>query len=180
VVDPGQWEHWVPRERKMNKTKHDFAAKKVSLGQRIGKLRKLPTGIQSRHLQRFTRQAVPNMPLPASEAAGRAELKQRLPTLAAFAATHEFPFHRRKGCATVAEFVDSFSWKFQKDASTNDMLCQGSRHDYVLLVPVKFPEAGKTWAEQRILFHFYPSPGTGLTAVTGDFTDDDARIFVTV
>jgi hypothetical protein len=48
-----------------------------------------------------------------------------------------------------------------------------------MLVPVKVIDPAKTWEKQRLMFHFYPDPGSGLTEFT-DFTDDEPTIFVTV
>jgi hypothetical protein len=121
---------------------------------------------------------VPNMTKPTTVAAGRTALKQKLTALPEFKPGHEFPFFRRKGNATLDDYVDSFDWQFQQNGTSTD--CLGTRHDYALVVPVKKPEAGKTWEQQRLIYHFYPLAGTSHTAFVSDFNDDDPTIFVTV
>jgi hypothetical protein len=176
-VPDTQWIKWAPPVSHIGDREFNHGPNHGDLGQKIGKLRTLPIQLQSRHQRRFVAHTVKNMTQPADLAAGRVALKQNLPNHADFLATHEFPFHRRKGNVTIDEYVDSFDWQFQANGTSTK--CHGTRHDYSMLVPVKSIEAGKSWEKQRIMFHFYPDSGTSLTEFT-DFTDDEPSIFVTV
>ncbi|HEX6716048.1 MAG TPA: hypothetical protein VF088_03000 [Pyrinomonadaceae bacterium] len=182
-IPPEQWAKWVPEDAGLNKSQFKYGKKDVPLGQTLKAISKLPAEFELWYLLRKVTRRVPNMPTPANTPAGLtagiAALKTKLPAeLPEFDPAHEYPFFRQRGCVDINEFVDSFNWKFEKDGTNT--ICRGQRHDYTLYVPVKFPEAGKTWDQQRMLFHFYPAPGSGLPLVSGDFTDDDARIWVTV
>jgi hypothetical protein len=177
AVPDTQWAKWAPPQSHIGDAIFDHGSNNGDLGQKIGKIKQLPITLQSRHQPRFVSHTLKNMTVPADLAAARVALKQQLPTLPEFKAGHEFPFFRRKGNVTLDEYVDTFHWEFRQiDADT---VFHGSRHDYSILVPVKFTEAGKSWEKQRIMFHFYPDSGTSLTEST-DFTDDEPTIFVTV
>jgi hypothetical protein len=176
-VPASQWAKWLPK-RGFNNARHNFGASHGRLSQKIGKYRVLPLQIQTRHSRRQVAHTVPNMTQPTSLAAGRADLKAKLPNLAEFKTTHEFPAFRRKGNPTLADYVDSFDWAFQQNGTSTD--CIGTRHDYSILAPVKVPQAGTSWERQRLMFHFYPAAGTSHPLLNGDFTEDQPSIFVTV
>ena len=73
--------------------------------------------------------------------------------------------------------MDTFTWQFQQSGTSTQ--CLGIRHDYTLLVPVKHIPTGATWETQRLMYHFYPEPGTSHTLFNGDFNEDQPDIFVT-
>jgi hypothetical protein len=177
-VPDTQWAKWAPPQSHIADAVFDHPGPNHgNLGQKIGKLTQLPITLQSRHQPRFVKHTLKNTTVPADLAAARAMLKQQLPTLPEFKTGHEFIFFRRKGNVTLDEYVDTFDWQFaQIDVDT---VFHGSRHDYSMLVPVKVIDPAKTWEKQRLMFHFYPDPGSGLTEFT-DFTDDEPTIFVTV
>jgi hypothetical protein len=179
-VPASQWAKWLPaRPGDFNKPQHRYGSSHGKLHQKIGKIRTLKKVLlESRHTLRRVRHMVPNMTAPATLAAGRADLKLKLPALPEFKANHEFPFWRRKGNANLVDYVDTFTWKFQQSGSSTDTI--GERHDYAVLVPVKFIPSGATWETQRLMYHFYPSPGTSLALFNSDFTNDEPSIFVTV
>jgi hypothetical protein len=177
-VPASQWTKWLPA-RGFSKTRQRFGPSHGKLAQKIGKVRTLPSiQLEMRHTVRYVGHIVPNMTAPATLAAGRAELKQKLPGLPEFAANHEFRFFRRKGNPTLADYVDTFDWKFQQNGTSTN--CSGSRHDYSVLVPVKHIPSGATWEAQRLMYHFYPDPGVQHVLFTGDFNEDQPNIFVTV
>jgi hypothetical protein len=183
-IPPEQWAKWVTladSDVKKAEAQFSYGKKDVPLGRTIGALKTHPTTFELWYLERKVTRRVPNMPLPANAAAGIAALKTKLPAeLPEFDPAHEYPFFRQRGCIDINEFVDSFDWTYTKDGTST--ICVGKRHDYTLYVPVKFPEPGKTWETQRIFYQFFRDPGTTLQGITDstDFTEDDARVFVTV
>jgi hypothetical protein len=175
AVPATQWTKWLPK-RNFNDARHNFGPAQGLLSQKIGKYKTLPIQIQTRHHMRQVRHLVPNMTAPTGT--GRPELKQKLPNLAEFKTTHEFPAFRRKGNPTLDDYVDTFAWQFQQQGTSTD--CIGTRHDYSILAPVKVPQAGVAWEKQRLMFHFYPVAGSSLPLLDTDYNEDQTSIFVTV
>jgi hypothetical protein len=175
-VTDAQLEAWVPTQSDMNKKHVDYLKKPIPLGRTIGKFGELKRGIVSTHARRNFDCRLLNTQ-PAGVDSDTLILKLPDQGEGMWSPTTEFPMYRQLGSRDIDECIKGFSWTFTK--AGRHTLCAGVRHRYTLRVPVKFPEAGKTWDEQRLLFHFYPQAGSGLPLVTTDFTDDDSRIFVT-
>lgn len=183
-IPPEQWAKWVTlsnSEVKKAEPQFVYGKQKIPFDQPIGAVKTHPAAFELWYLRRKVTRRVPNMATPANPAAGIPVLKTKLPAELPDEfdpAQSDYPFFRQRGCVNVNEFVDSFDWEFENDGTAT--ICRGTRHDYTLYVPVKFPEAAKTWEQQRILYHFYAADNSGLMNRTGDFTEDDPKIFVTV
>ena len=96
-------------------------------------------------------------------------------TVGGFDSAHPYPEYVRWGYASKQDFLDEHNWSFSISGSR--LVCNGRFHEYTLLVPVtdRTPSTAG-----NLLFNFYPTTASGLSAVTTGLPVTDTNFFATV
>jgi hypothetical protein len=108
-------------------------------------------------------------------------LETHLQTDPRFQDTHPYPQFKREGFARVIEFVSGYHWKFRQDGAT--LKCFGTRSLYMIALAITDPKTIPTngvIGDGTLIFNFYPSAKSKLTAQTTAIQVTDQRFFVTV
>lgn len=88
-----------------------------------------------------------------------------------------WPRYRWVGFDSVDALVDGHDWTFSWDNGA--LVCKGTRHQYLLIVPITRAPATPKGKERLAVYNFYPKKGTGLSAVV-QMPESNADYFATV
>lgn len=103
------------------------------------------------------------------KAAVRTELEATHPQ---YRAAHPFPIYFRFGYATMADFMDGWTWHFRYDRSSGTLFFTASRAEYTIIRPIV------EIASNRLILNYYPSGRQGSVLELLNVTD--SRLFATV
>jgi hypothetical protein len=119
--------------------------------------------------------------VPKDESSQLSALESHLKTKALFKDTHPYPQFKREGFDRVIEFVSGYNWTCRPDGK--DLKCFGERPLYMVAFAITDPKTvpqNKLISDGTLIFNFYPSAKSKLTAQTTAIQVTDPKYFVTV
>jgi hypothetical protein len=162
------WGPWLPK--KVPRDVGEFKARvKAPLGQRNGTQSEIEPTKNFRHrLVQFASEPIPS---PTPDDRTKKGLKARLLQEKTFKASWGFPRWEQYGHDNFDDFFNSFTWK-STDPPHDPEVWTGTRHEYILLVPVTDPvEDGK------LLFNFFPPRGSTVFSPIRKLSFSDPKLF---
>jgi hypothetical protein len=171
TVPARNWDDWVPRNP------HQAGEQEIAapiLNPVTGRTESIPGRyrFRSRDLfpttQSFALQADPGTDV-GRKAAVQAELERVHPQ---YRSAHPFPEYVRFGYATMAEFMNGWTWGFRYDRSSQTMFFTASRAEYTVIRPIV------EVATNQLILNFYPSGRAGSVSELLNVTD--SRFFASV
>lgn len=184
-VPDGWWDKWIPKNIQVRRIRPSW---RLRLGQKIGKLSRLPYWREYRHKVRrcpFTLRGIAAK--PANDAASMNALRNYVANKPNFYTNHAWPVYKRFGYSSANDFLDGWKWSFSWITVENPvtkkeekaLFCSGTRHDYEVVIPVTDPTSHNNLSKQTLYFNFYPRGGVAY-AQTITLNENDARLFRTV
>jgi hypothetical protein len=171
VVPAANWGTWIPNNIAGARTEVPFFA---NLGQSAGGSTQVRVARQFRHHTTSFPYTIAGLAAqPPTPAAKLNELQSALASDPEFDGAHAFPKHQRLGYANVNDFFNGFTWAFTW-TKAKELICNGTRHDYTVLVPVTDP------ATNDLIFNFFPAVSGGPNPPVVTMQETDARLFLTV
>src|SRR5690606_8369117 len=139
-VPVAKWEDWLPlgiRPRDLKRRCTKDKQVNLNLGQTIGTRTTVQYGIEFRtdiEQYAYTREFPTASDVPNEETARKQALEESLNNQPHFDPSHDFPIYERWGYDSLNDFIQGFTWHFDKNGST--LVCLGTRFSYTLLPPI--------------------------------------------
>jgi hypothetical protein len=181
AADPNLFDAWIPRRlngrflRQGGSVTSRHEHGRPTLGRRIDGEEELRIGIELEHVRRaytfhinFAGVDAPTRPPEQMDV-----LRDSIRRVPIFDDAHPYPQYRRYGYDSVDEFIDGWSWRFQRPRRNRRRLnCTATRHDYRISVPLVHIDTG------HLIHNFIPLRGSD-TAARFEIPENDPGLIYT-
>lgn len=181
AADPNLFEAWIPRRlnrsflRRGGSVRSQHEHGRPTLGRRIDGEERLRIGIELEHVRRTFNFSInfDGIDAPTRRPKQMDALRDSIKRVPIFDDAHPYPQYRRFGYDSVDEFIDGWSWRFDRPQGNRRRLnCTATRHDYRISVPLVEIQSG------HLLYNFIPLRGSD-TAARFDIPENDPNLIYT-
>jgi hypothetical protein len=165
----------VPKGKVLNEDRN--IAMTVSIGQTIENVSSIPITKGFRiEIESIDWTLPAGVAIPKDPSAQMDVLRASIAADPRFAATHPWPIYERRGYKDLKSYIDGHDWTFPKKPSDGDNLVVGRAVEYTILQPI-VDRSITPPAEPRLVFNFYPGPGSSHAAVLSGLVESDNHFF---